>query len=129
MIDTLQTLRSYLAGKSAITSLVGTRIYAGRAFPPKSYTPGLKALAFNGRGGQIDYTSQFLSESVQFKCYGSDEVDAMGLYRMLVDTLHDGSGSGIRHAELEISGYPLQEPDTDWHYVLTYFTILYESGL
>lgn len=129
MVDTLQTLRNYLASQGSLTPLVGTRIYAGRVYPPKDYQPGQRAIVFNSRGGQLDYASQLYRDSVQVKCYGANAVDAMNLYRTLVDVLHDGSGTGIRHAELEIGGYPLQEPATDWHFVLTYFSILYESGL
>lgn len=129
MIDSLQVLRSYLTSKTALTALTSDRIYAGSVYPPKDYTPGQKALCFNGRGGQIDYTSQTLVESMQFKCYGADEMDAMLLYRTLVDVLHDGVNATIRHAELEISGYTLQEPETSWHFVLTYFTVWFETGL
>lgn len=130
MIDPLTTLRSYLVSKPALTALTSERIYAGQVYPPKDYTtPGQRALCFNVRGGQIDYTAQTLIESMQFKCYGADNLDAMLLYRTLVDVLHDGVSATIRHAELEISGYPLQEPDTDWYFVLTYFTVWFETGL
>ena len=129
MVDTLQVLRAYLASKSVLTSQVSTRIYAGKVYPPENYTPGQKAICFNGRGGQIDYHSQTLRDSIQFKCYGADEVAAFGLYRSLVDVLHEGSGANIRTAALEIAGYPLQEPETDWHYTLSYFTVWFKTGL
>ncbi|MCB0106906.1 MAG: hypothetical protein KDE53_13385 [Caldilineaceae bacterium] len=129
MIDHLATLRTYLAAQPALTTLVSSRIYAGRTYPPKGYTPGQRAICFNSRGGQVAYHAQTLRDSIQFKCYGADEVDAMTVYRALVDVLHDASGVDIRHAELEISGYPLQEPETDWHFVLTYFTVHYMTGL
>lgn len=129
MIDTLQTLRAYLVSKSALTSQTSARIYAGKVYPPETYTPGQKAICFNGRGGQLVYHSQTLRDSIQFKCYGANEVEAFALYRTLVDVLHDGQGLNIRSAQLEIAGYPLQEPETDWHYVLTYFTVHFVTGL
>ncbi len=129
MINTLQTLRSYLANQPALTTLVGTRIYAGRVYPPKEYIPGQRALCFNGRGGQLDYTAQLLRESLQFKCYGADAVDAVNLYTTLVDVLHDRHGNGFWHAGLEVAGYPLQEPETDWHFVLTFFSIAFMTQL
>lgn len=129
MIDPLLTMRSYLADKSLITAQVSDRIYAGAVYPPSEYQPGQKAICFNGRGGQLDYHSQTLRDSLQFKCYGADEVAAMGLYRTLVDILHDGQDANIRSAQLEISGYPLREPETGWHYTLCYFTVWFKTGL
>ncbi|MBX3016005.1 MAG: hypothetical protein KF832_31075 [Caldilineaceae bacterium] len=129
MINSLQVLRSYLASQAALTTLVGTRLYAGRLYPPKNYLPGQRAICFNGRGGQLDYTAQLLRESMQFKCYGADAVDAMNLYGVLVEVLHDQQGAGFWHAGLEVTGYPLQEPETDWPFVLVFFSIAFMTQL
>lgn len=129
MIDTLDTLRDFLVAQSSLTALTGQRIYAGRVYPPSSYTPDQHAICFNGRGGTLEYSSRIITESYTFKCYGSSAVHAMTLYRTLVDVLHDAHSGAIRHAELEIAGYSLQEPETDWFYVLSFFRVSYNSGL
>lgn len=129
MRDTLDTLRDYLVAQSSLTALTSTRIYAGRVYPPVSYAPDQHAICFNGRGGSIDYASTTSIESFTFKCYGASAYHAMTLYRTLVDVLHDKRGVGIRHAEIEITGYPLQEPDTDWHYVLCFFRVFFRPEL
>lgn len=129
MIDTLATLRTFLASQTALTTLTSTRLYAGRTYPPPDYTPGQYALCFNGRGGSIDYASRLISESFTFKCYGADELTAMTLYRTLVDVLHDKNSGNLRSAELEVLDYPLQEPDTGWHYTLTFFRVTFNSGV
>jgi hypothetical protein len=128
MIDTLATLRTFLLAQTALTTLT-TQIYAGRTLPPKGYVAGSKAICFNGRGGGMEYNSVVLSESFTFKCYGNGPAEAMTLYRTLVDVLHDKHGLGIRNAQLEVSGYPLQDPDTEWDYVLVFFRVFFSSGL
>lgn len=129
MRDVLETLRTYLVAQTPLTTLTSTRIYAGRTYPPENYTPGQHTITFNARGGTLDYSSTTSAESFTFKCYGSSPNHAMTLYRKLVDVLHDKRGPGIRHAELEVTGYPLQEPETDWHYVLCFFRVFFRPEL
>lgn len=127
MIDVLSTLRTYIAAKSSVAALTGQRIYAGVVYPPPEYVAGQYAICFNARGGALGYDRRLLSESFTFKCYGADEQSAMALYRTLVDAIDDTQGGAIRHCELEVTGYPLLEPDTDWPFVLTFFRVTFDS--
>jgi hypothetical protein len=130
LIDPLDTLRDFLLLQAGLVALTGQRIYAGRVYPPPSYQPGQYAICFNGRGGNMGYDSRLLNESYTFKCYGASPTHAMTLYRTLVGALHDAHSGNIRHAEMETSGYPLQEQEPlDWHFVLTYFRVIYNSGV
>lgn len=125
MIDAPAILHDYLSAQSALTALTSTRIWAERADPAPGYKPGDGAgLAFRSRGGLgLDYSSQVLRLSWQFKCYGANTAAANALYGVLVDVLHDGAGVGIRSAQLEIPGQTLAGDvgGTPWPYVLTFF--------
>ena len=127
MIDALSTLRTFIVAQSSVTALTGQRVYAGRTFPPPEYVAGQYAICFNARGGVMTYDRRLINDSFTFKCYGPDEVAAMALSRTLVDAIDDKSSGAIRHIELEISGYPLQEPDTGWPFVLTFFRVTFNS--
>lgn len=127
MIDVLSTMRTYIADRSSVAALTSNRVYAGVVYPPPEYQPGQYAICFNARGGALTYDRRLLGESFTFKCYADNEVNAMALYRTLVDAIDDTQGGAIRHVELEISGYPLREPDTDWPFVLTFFRVTFDS--
>jgi len=108
-----------------LTDLVGSRIYAGRDVPPAGYKPGDgNCITFKVRGGGADYDDALLNPSVQFKCYSTDEVGAYALYRVLYDHLQNAKSSQILHAESETFGQILEEPETEWYFVLAYFTIM-----
>lgn len=127
MIDVEDAVRDYLLTVSAITSLTGQRIYAARDVPPPGYEPSEgRALVFKTRGGLINTThrSAHISPSLQFKCYGLTEADAMDLYMALVDALHDSRPGAIMYAGVETLGQPLEEPDTRWRYVLVFFKLI-----
>lgn len=69
------------------------------------------------------YHNGLMYPSVQFKCYGIDEIAANTVYRALFDTLHDRAFGSIRAAQCEVLGQTAQDADTLWPYVLTFFTI------
>jgi len=132
VINTMSALRTYLAAQSDLTDLTSTRLWAALTYPPKGYVPSDgAAIVFNSRGGPgLTYNSQLLDESIQFKCYAADELAALSLYGVLVDVLHDGSGTGIRNAALEVPGQMLQEPEpVGWPFVLTFFSVIFDSDL
>lgn len=132
MINTMTTLRTHLAAQTALTNLTGARIWAAVDYPLVGYVPADgAAIVFKGRGGPgLNYNSQLLTDSVQFKCYAATELAALDLYGVLVDVLNDGTGDGIRIAFLESAGQILREPEPlNWSFVLTYFRIIYDSGL
>ncbi len=122
MIDAEQIIRDFLVS-SDLVAWTGARIYAGRDVPPEGYslpTDG-PCVVFKSRGGSPDYDDALLRPSLQFKCYGDSEYTAMAVYRALYDVLHNGFNENILHAEVEVTGQPLEEPDTRWRFVLCYF--------
>lgn len=125
MIDAHARIRVYLASQAVLTALTGSRIYAARDVPPVGYTPDSGAcVVFKIRSGGRDYEDALLAPSVQFKCYGLTEVAAWACYCALVDALHNGHSTTILHAEEEGMGTPLEEPETRWPFVLSFFTIM-----
>lgn len=125
MIDANAKIREFLVADVPLVNLCGTRIYAGRDVPPEGYNPADgDAITFKIRGGSPDYDDALLSPSVQFKCYGATELAAMACYRALYDALHNGTGATVLHGESEILGQALEEPDTQWTFVLAYFTVM-----
>lgn len=125
MIDAPLLIRNYLTSKAALTARVGPRIYAERDVPPPAYKPGDgDAIAFKIRGGRADYEDALLNPSVQFKVYSTSEASAWVTYRALHDALHNGYSATVLHAEEEGVGQCLEEPDTDWVFVLSFFTIM-----
>lgn len=124
MIDVNAVIRSYLITSTDLLALVGSRVYAGRDVPPPGYTPGDgDCVTFRVRGGSPDYDDALLNPSVQIKCYSTSELGAWTLYRTLYDHLHNGRGASILHAESETLGQLLEEPDTEWVFVLAFFLI------
>jgi len=125
MIDANAKIREYLLTDVPLVNLVGARIYAGRDVPPEGYQPqDGAAITFRLRGGSPDYDDALLTPSVQFKCYAATEIDAMTCYRALYDALHNGTGATVLHGESEILGQSLEEPNTQWPFVLSYFQIM-----
>jgi hypothetical protein len=134
MRDIQADIRKYLLSKTALTALVSDRIYAGRESPKVGYKPEEgAAIAFRVRGGAgefrgRDYEDALVIPSIQFKCYGLSEKDAFEVYRTLVDSLHNGTSSIILHAEETGIGQTLEESDTDWHFILSFFDIVIRSA-
>jgi len=128
MIDASLILYTYLT-QTTLTSLTGDRLWAERLVPLPDYKPHQgQAICFRSRGGPIDYGSQLLRISFQFKCYGLDEARAMAGYRALFDVLHDATHQEMAHAGLEIAGQTLREPDTDWPFVLSFFGCVFKNA-
>jgi hypothetical protein len=124
VVDPHSVVREFLLTGAALRDLVGERIYAGRDVPVVGYKPeDGPCVAFRVRGGGPDYEDALLNPSVQFKCYAGNEVEAYAAYGALYDHLHNGHGAGILHAEIETLGELLEEPETEWHFVLTFFII------
>jgi len=131
MIDALGLIRKYVHQRPTVVALVGKRIWAGRTYPPKGYKPDQgPALVFQVRGGALTYEDDHVFASVQFKCYGLTEVDANELYSALVTDVHAATGvsATIRHAELEGLGTTLEEPDSEWVYVLCYVNFMIRAS-
>lgn len=124
MIDAPAVIRSYLVTQTALTTLTGQRIWPERSRPIAGYKPADGgAIAFKIRGGQLLYSGQAASPSVQFKCYAADELGANAVYRALFDALNNKHGSGIKSAYAETLGQTLTEPETEWPFVLAFYTV------
>lgn len=136
MIDVHTTVRTFLLANEGLAALVpAARVFAGRNEPPPGYAPGSDGpcVTFKVRGGAgayrgRDYEDALLVPSMQFKCYGTSEVEAYQVYRALADALHGGRGASVLHAEEAGIGQPLEEPDTEWRFVLSFFDVMVRSA-
>lgn len=130
MIDAPDVLRDYLLTKTAITTLVGTRIWAQMTYPPEGYKPSQGgAIVFKIRGGAPDYTSANLVLPWQFKSYGLSIYIASAIDRALADVLFDANGGGIISSRMEQAGQSIPEPQTDWPCILSFYETWMRSGL
>jgi hypothetical protein len=130
MLDVHDIIRDYLLTQSGVTTLVSTRIYAGRDVPPETYalTDG-PCITLRVRGGNEDYEGALLTPSVQFKCYGATDYVANSVYRALDDALHgDGLSATLLHGEREVQGQPLEEPQTEWPYTLAFYQVMIRNS-
>jgi len=129
--DTNSIIRAYLVAQTALTDVVGTKIYSPRI--PENIT--LPALGFFTRGGTSHkYIPGIVTPSVQFDCWGITPIVARQVYRALYDVLQgvqnqtvtvDGSDYMILGAEEEVQGQDLQDVDIPEYYrVLTSFSIM-----
>lgn len=124
MNDAGSIIRTALLTQTALTAVIGTRLWAERSTPIADYKPDDGgAIAFRMRGGGVMYRAGLMFPSVQFKCWGVDEFTANSVYRTLFDVLHDQAFGGIRSAYMEVLGQTVLEQDTEWPFVLTFFTI------
>jgi hypothetical protein len=124
MINIPAEIRTYLSAQTSLTALTGSRIFAERNTPPKTYRiENGSCTTFKTRGGSQDYTSCLLRPSVQFKCYGSSESRAYDVYRALFDVLNNAhpAGSQIVFAREEVHGQTLIELETEWYFTLTFY--------
>jgi hypothetical protein len=137
MIDANIAIRNYLLTQTALTALVGTRIYAPLKKDTKAVVPDLPvgttlpAVTFIIRGGtSTPYTPGITEPSFQFKCFDNDPIDARTVYRALYDSLQgiQNVTVGTYHilsAIEEVQGQDLQDPVIpNLYYVLTFFSIM-----
>ena len=125
MLDVERAFREWVLAAPGVTALTDARVYAGRDVPPVGYalTDGA-CIALKTRGGAIGYDGAIYTASFQVKCYAETEVEAMALYRALYDALDCATGRAVLHAELEGPGTPLEEPETEWPFVLSYWSVM-----
>lgn len=128
-VDLLDVVRDYLLADGTIAGLVSTRVYAGRDVPPSGYAiSDGPALTVRVRGGRMAYDDPLYVASVQTKCYGGTALAADTLYRAVFDRLHNGRNGNILHAEIEMLGQQLEEPDTEWPFTLAYFMVMIRNN-
>ena len=123
MRDVEATIRAHLLTDTALTALVGTRIYAGTSLPA-GYTPDDgPAVLLGVRGGADTYSGATLMPSVQFRSYGADDATARSVDRALYDALVDVAGLHVRTAQLETIGQLMNDPETDWPYMWSAYRV------
>lgn len=121
MIDQEALIRQWLVSESAITTLTGQRVYASTALPAGYKPTDGPALLFKIRGGRSDYSSRILRPSVQFEAYALTEALARQLAMALHDVINDQGYQKISIARLEVQPVPLQHPETQWPYILSFY--------
>jgi hypothetical protein len=136
MIDSNLALVTYLGRSTALTALVGNRIYCGML--PQGYKPEVdgRAITFLTRGGQADPELPIIRPSVQIECWAPalDSQGARELYRAVFDQLHQknnidlGAAGYILSSFEEVQGQDLVDPDTEWASVLSYYRLTLRSN-
>jgi len=131
MVDTNIVIQKYLVDMPALTTLVGTHIYAANPLPENATLP---CISFFTRGGtSIPSVPTIVVPSVQFSCWADDPIEARTIYRALYDELNglydanvtiDGTVYWIMRAIEEVQGQDLQDTDIPKYWrVLTFFAI------
>lgn len=124
MIDIDAKIRALLVSKPAITAIFGNRVYAARSLPVGYMPDQGPALLFNVRGGGQEYSSQAYAPSVQIRVYAATEGAARQASRAVYDAINDVQARGFAYIRMESGTLPtlLDEPVTNWPYVLSYYT-------
>jgi|SRR5688500_2025388 len=127
MIDAHSALRSHLIATSALRTLLGGD-YVYWPEIPGTVTMPRKAISFRFSGGQSNPYLYAQQARVVFRCYGSTAIEAMSVYRALYDRLHLSqnfivSTVGFYGAMEDVPGDPQEDPDTDWPFVHTVYTL------
>ena len=127
MLDSNAVIRAYLAADTALTALVGQRIYCPRL--PENAT--LPALGFFSRGGINDpYIPDRVVSSVQFDCWDDNPIGAREVYRALYDALQGienvAVGANVIVSAIEeVQGQDLVDIEVSGYFrTLTFFQIM-----
>lgn len=126
MIDDIGALNTFLRDNATFLTAVGGRLWPGYEEPPAEaqYEPGDgPAVVFMRQGGLSHYENGIVYGRYMFKCYGKSPLIAYSAYRSLYDALFYQSSYAIMQGDLQAGPQHYREPETDWHYVLCYFTV------
>jgi hypothetical protein len=125
MIDIEATIRAYLVTLTDLTAIFGTRIYAARSLPPGYRAEQGAALLMTIRGGGQEYHSQLYLPSVQLRAYAATEEEVRAASMAIYDALNDTKARGFAWIRMEDGTLPvlLNEPGTNWPYMLSYYSI------
>ncbi len=126
MIDAIEAVHGRV--NTALPVLAG-RVYGSLRQAPEGWKPEDGAcIVFAGRGGGGHGESNtMLSVSMQFKCYGggvhlnAQKQSARALYKLLHETIVHRPTYKIMGCQAEGTGIDLEEPETDYPYVLGFF--------
>jgi hypothetical protein len=127
MIDGHSALRTHLIAASPLRTLLGGDYVYWPEIPSNLVMPR-KAISFRFSGGQTEPYLYAQQARVVFRCFGSTAYEAMSVYRALYDRLHLTQnfivGDVGFHGVIEdVPGSPLEDPDTNWPFVHTVYTV------
>lgn len=131
--DETQAVLTFLQAQSAITTLTGSRIWGDRSKPPAGYKPSDGVgICLKVRGGVDLDPSVIMDPSFQFKIYGHvdgapDEVTCRNAARVLHDYFQERADGNILTVRRETLPVTLQEPETNWTYVLVFYKVMVRS--
>lgn len=124
MIDIEATIRAHLVTLAGIQAVFGSRVYMARALPPGYRPSDGPALLGMPRGGAQEFHSKLYRVSIQFRVYAETEAKARDAFQKLYAALNDTAARNIPYVRLEEGTMYmlLNEPETDWPYILSFFT-------
>lgn len=126
-VDPHSLITDYLATVSQVTTLTGSRIWAGEDTPPKGYEPTQgSAVVFRVRGGTEDHSPHYARPSVQFKCYGATRAAAYQLARTVKAALDDAPIPGLPSGRAETLPNLINEAN-GWPMVVFFYEFLSAS--
>jgi hypothetical protein len=125
--DVDAALRTLALSRTALTAVVGTRVFISNDLPvgydvrphPGNAAFTGPAVLFSGRGGRPNSTSVLLGATYIARCYGVTQAEARELDALLLATLHDASRGRIRMLRCQVTGQHTPETDTGWHTYLS----------
>lgn len=115
-VDPHSLIADYLTTVSQVTTLTGSRIWAGEDTPAKGYTPTVGgAIVFRVRGGPEDHAPHYARPSVQFKCYAATRAAAYTLALTVKAALDEMHLAGLPTGQVEtmpnlineVNGWPM----------------------
>lgn len=129
MIDFAYELRNRIIEKSAITAVVGSRVWAEMHNPPPDFNIDNQGICFYSRGGPSpDYNRNIIPVSYVFKFYGKTPQIANDLQRTFFDATSEMVAQYILHFELESAPQGMVEPELPWYYSLCFYTATFRNG-
>jgi hypothetical protein len=121
-------IRSHLRNDANLTAITGDNLwfkveppsFSQGGYNPERDGPGI---VFMTRGGNTDYSSVLLQPSVQYRCFGTTELQAYDVYLALVDALQDQrSADGcILISRIETQGQITRDNNTNFPIVFCAF--------
>jgi hypothetical protein len=141
MIDPLEAVMSYLRMDGALAALIGTRIAGKRRYTDPGTTAwktGDKALVLRLNGGRPNVDVAVHEVSIEARCFGGSQVEAMNVYMALVQCSRDGNrepvntstGQALLYSFLAASGPSmLWDPDVGMDFVLGFFDAMVAEGV
>jgi hypothetical protein len=117
----------FLLADVELEALVETRIWGGVSMPPRgaNYKPSKgAAICLQSIGGRDDYTDLLRHEPVQFKCYAASRAKADDLAGVLHGALQGERTSNMMWARRTITPRVLAEPETEWIFAFTQYSVM-----